>query len=259
MPLIAIVKKFKGKLVLCAVVLLMCGISYYVGIAPFSAKQSQSDVSSKAQITAALNKLNANVIPDEVRPSSVPGLWEVVAGTQVIYITADGKKAIDGAIVDLESMKNLTEEVVSAAKARLLATFTDDELQIYPVKGEVKRRIYVFTDPTCSYCQRFHSHLNELASAGIEVAYLGFPRAGARSEVADQLSNAFCAPDRAFAFEMLMKGEQLGTVRCLSPLNHHLAVAEQFGVSGTPAIFTAEGKQLGGYMEPSDLVKTLGL
>lgn len=221
---------------------------------------AESDrVAVSSRIRAALQEVDSRVVPDEIRPSAIMGLWEVVTGTQVVYVTADAKHAIDGAVIDLVTSENLTEVTVMAARGELLTSLSDADLMIYPAVGKAQKRIYVFTDYTCPYCQKFHGQLADIASAGIEVVYLAFPRSGPGSLVADQLSNAFCSSDRVASFDTLMAGGTVGSSRCLSPVDYHHALGERLGVSGTPAIFADDGRQLGGFLPTEELKNALGL
>jgi len=42
--------------------------------------------------------------PDELHASPIPGMWEVVRGTDIAYVTSDGKYAISGDLYDLAKM-----------------------------------------------------------------------------------------------------------------------------------------------------------
>jgi hypothetical protein len=73
------------------------------------------------RLRAALAERLPNVTPDRIAPSPVPGLYELVVGTQVVYITPDARLALQGRLLDLEQGTDLTEPVVSAARLELLA------------------------------------------------------------------------------------------------------------------------------------------
>jgi len=46
---------------------------------------------------------------DAVRPSPMPGLWEVIIGNEVRYTDPTGSFLIEGELIDLKGKKNLTE------------------------------------------------------------------------------------------------------------------------------------------------------
>ena len=71
---------------------------------------------------------------------------------------------------------------------------------IYLENGQDTRHtVYVFTDITCGYCQRFHRDVAELNSNGVAVRYLAFPRAGIDAEsFKDMESGLVCRADLKF-------------------------------------------------------------
>ena len=47
---------------------------------------------------------------DEVRPTPIPGLWEVRIGTEIRYTDATGQYLIEGEMLDLKNRRNLTQD-----------------------------------------------------------------------------------------------------------------------------------------------------
>ena len=47
--------------------------------------------------------------PDAVNPTAIPGLYEVLIGGQVLYLSEDGRFALQGDLLDLSTHDNLTE------------------------------------------------------------------------------------------------------------------------------------------------------
>ena len=66
---------------------------------------SEADKAVRAALAAKLPILTI----DEVNTTPVNGLYEVVYGTNLIYVTSDGRFLMRGDIVDLESRELLTE------------------------------------------------------------------------------------------------------------------------------------------------------
>ena len=107
--------------------------------------------------------------------------------------------------------------------------------------------------------------LNEL---GITVRYLAYPRAGVytdqkRSKFTGsykKLKSVWCDKDRAAAMN---KAKATGFIKenlkCEAPIEAHLALGEQFGVRGTPAIVLSSGELVPGYMPADELAKKLGI
>ena len=70
-------------------------------------------------------------------------------------------------------MVNLSEKAKEGARAELVANIDKEKLITFSPEGEVKARIYVFTDVDCGYCRKLHNEMADYNAAGIEVNYLG--------------------------------------------------------------------------------------
>jgi len=46
---------------------------------------------------------------------------------------------------------------------------------------------------------------------------------------------------------------------CDNPVQQHYRMGVNFGVRGTPSIYTRDGRKLGGYVPPQQLAAALGL
>ena len=68
-----------------------------------------ADPIETAVITKAVNRLMPKAKPDSITQSSIPGLYEVIVGTQVLYVSKDGKYVLEGDLYDIDQQKNLTE------------------------------------------------------------------------------------------------------------------------------------------------------
>lgn len=95
---------------------------------------------------------------DSVSKSPVNGIYEVVVGRKVFYVTDDGKYMFFGNLIDAPNKKSLTEE-----RTRELSKIDPKqlplELAIKEVNGNGKRVLYVFSDPECPYCQMFEKQV----------------------------------------------------------------------------------------------------
>jgi thiol:disulfide interchange protein DsbC len=120
-----------------------------------------------------------------------------------------------------------------------------------------KHTITVFTDIECGYCRKLHQDLPELNRQGITVEYLAFPRMGPASQDFVDMISVWCAVDKRAALTAAKGGQAVKPKNCTSPVAMQYALGQQVGVSGTPAIFAADGSQLGGYLTPAQLAKAL--
>lgn len=217
-----------------------------------SAKASGND----AAVRAGLNKLAPGVKITSIKASPLPGLTEVVIDGQVLYVSNDGKYLVQGAIIDTASRRNLTE-VSESAERRLLLAGVPAAQRISFAPADPKYRVTVFTDIDCGYCRKMHTQIDEYNRLGIAVDYLFFPRTGPGSESFQKAINVWCAPDRKLAMTSAKNGKTLPDKACANFVAQDYALGRKAGVDGTPAVYAANGMQLGGYLSPQDLLKAL--
>ncbi|NBW89233.1 MAG: DsbC family protein, partial [Gammaproteobacteria bacterium] len=112
-------------------------------------------------------------------------MWEFSDGSEVLYLSADGKFAIAGDLYDLASKDNLSEARRRETRLALLAGVPETQMVIFGPK-EAKHTVTVFTDVDCTYCRKLHSEIAKYNDLGIRVRYLFYPRSGPDSESWDK-------------------------------------------------------------------------
>ncbi len=196
-------------------------------------------------------------VPDSIEKSPVNGLYEVVYGTQVIYVTEDGKHIFQGVLMDLEDgKKDLTALAQNKARKKYLTEVLDQEPIIFGPK-KAKYTITVFTDIDCGYCRKMHAEMKKYNDLGIRVRYLSFPRGGIGSKSYDDAVNVWCAADRQKAMTKAKQGQEIPTKKCDNPVKAEFELGQQLGVQGTPSIFLESGQNLPGYLPSEKLVQVL--
>jgi thiol:disulfide interchange protein DsbC len=194
---------------------------------------------------------------DAIRQAEIPGLYEVTIGQRLYYVSQDGRYLIDGHLIDLQSHKDLTEAKLAKARLSELEKVGEEQMIVFsPDKPNAS--VTVFTDIDCGYCRRFHSQINEYLNRGIKVRYLFFPRAGKDSESYHKAVAVWCAKDKNEALTLAKQGKAIEMRACDHPVDRHMALAEEFGVQGTPTIITDRGEVLPGYVPPEQLAAYLG-
>ena len=212
-------------------------------------------------IRASLARVLPDVSVDSIHPSPVPGLYEVLVGTQLMYLTDDGRYFFDGRIVDLKTREDLTEPRLSGARKMAVDGVGESEMVIFEPKGhKAEHTITVFTDIDCGYCRKLHSQIDEYGDEGIRVRYLFYPRAGRKSKSYDEAVSVWCAGDaeaRRNALTAAKKGKPVKSQKCDNPVEEHMSVGADLGLRGTPAIVTEDGELIPGYVEPKRLAAML--
>jgi thiol:disulfide interchange protein DsbC len=196
--------------------------------------------------------------PEELHASPIPGMWELVHGTDVAYVTSDGKYAISGDLYDLAKNDNLTEVRRRDIRRKLLAGVPESDMVIFSPK-DPKYTVTVFTDVDCAYCRKLHSQIAEYNRLGVRVRYLFYPRSGPNTDSWTKAEQVWCATNRNEALTRAKQGEELKSPKSCgtSPVARDYEMGQQFDIRGTPAIVMNNGEMLGGYLSPMQLVQHL--
>ena len=212
-----------------------------------------------AQIRQGLEKRFSDLKITDIKPSPVPGLYEVSFGTHVAFVSADGKYMLMGDLIDVENRKNLTADRRTALILKAIDAMGEKNMIVFAPKQAVKRTLTVFSDVDCPYCARLHHEIPALTGAGVKVRYLLFPRAGVGSESYKRSVAVWCAKDRGAAVGAAMSGGKLDMKTCPNPVEAHLKLGADVGVEGTPTLVLEDGHILPGYLPAPQLLAAMGL
>jgi len=192
----------------------------------------------------------------EISETPVPGLYEVVIGQKIVYVTEDGRYLLQGTLIDLQQQENLTAPRLKKIKADVVAGLDEDKMVIFGPR-DAKHTITVFTDIDCGYCRKLHSEIDKYNEKDIRVRYLFYPRAGVGSSSYDKAVSVWCADDRKQAMTLAKSGKPIEGRDCDNPVRDDLKLGEQMGVSGTPAILLNDGEMIPGYVPADRLIGIL--
>lgn len=218
--------------------------------APVATSVKQPDFS---RLQAALNGAK----PDSVALTAVPGLYEVVLGGQVLYLSEDGRFAIQGDMVDLGSRVNLTENRRGELRGKAIEAVGESNMVVFAPEGPVKHTVTVFTDIDCGYCRKMHSQIADYNKEGIKIRYLWFPREGIGSESYSKAVAVWCADNRQDALTRAKRGENIEQKTCDNPVQAQYELGQKLGVRGTPSLILEDGEMLPGYVPPTQLAELL--
>jgi thiol:disulfide interchange protein DsbC len=219
---------------------------------------STSPAAKAPDARAAIAKKLDGLKVEDVRISPVTGVYEITRGSDVSYVSSDGRYAIVGDMIDLDSDANLSENRRRGIRQRMLETVPESEMVVFSPK-DPKYTITVFTDIDCGYCRKLHSQIAEYNRLGIRVRYLFFPRTGPNTESWHKAEAVWCASNRNDALTKAKKGENIDSKDCGA--NNIVArdyeLGQKLSVEGTPAIFLSTGEMLPGYAPPGQLANYL--
>lgn len=189
-----------------------------------------------------------------INDTPMAGLYEVhIAGDAILYTDAQGDYLIQGALLDTQSKRNLTEERMKKLNA---IGFDDlplkDAFVIQEGKGE--RQLAVFSDPNCPFCVRLEHELAQLKNIKIHLFLL--PILGQSS--AEKAQNVWCAKNRTQTWKNLMlKQKEPAAAQCdIAALQRNMQFARQHNITGTPTIIFANGVRHSGMLQ-ADALETM--
>jgi len=216
-----------------------------------------------AKYTAALQKITSpNVKVKTVNETPMKGVMEILVdsgrGSEIYYISDDGKFLINGTIFDIENKADLTEKRKSGMRIEMLEQFSDSgTIDFLP--EDMKHHVTVFTDIDCGYCRKMHAEMEQYNELGIGISYLFFPRAGIKSGSYDKAVTVWCSKDQQEAMTQSKAGVSLDKKICDNPIEDHYTAGVSSGVNGTPAMVLDNGTMMPGYLPPAKLKERLDM
>jgi len=217
----------------------------------FSLAASAADV-DYSNVEARIRALAPGATSIAISETPVDGLLMVQVGGDIVYATADARYMVQGRLVDMETMEDLTEGAKSEVRRELLAT-ADAGSQITFAPSEPVYDLTVFTDIDCGYCRKLHNQIDEYNQQGIAIHYMAFPRAGIGSHSYDKAVSVWCAGDPRSALTKAKQGAEPDPAQCDNPIDEQYQLGRELGVTGTPSLLTAQGEMIPGYVPPEQL------
>lgn len=213
------------------------------------------------KLTGTLMKSMPGLKVDSLRPTPVPGLYELVTGSDVAYVTSDGVHMIQGMLYNVPERKNLTEQTLAQSRVKALQSIEPASLLVFPAAGKPKHTITVFTDPSCPFCIRLHSEIPKLNELGVTVKYALYARNGNNTLTGRQLSEVLCSADPKAElgkfFGAPMRDAKGAKCPGAEGLERIARVAPQVGLKGTPHIVSDNGMAFSGYQPAAELLRNL--
>jgi len=219
-----------------------------------------SNASASDAVTVKLQQILQQRFPtiriEAVQPSPVPGLYQVIAGQQVVYTDASGDHMIVGRMMDTQTKRDMSAD---ALDDYYIVNFKDLPLNeaIKIVKGNGQRKIALFADPDCPYCRQLEQNMRSMTN--LTVYLFLFPLEQVHPHAMADSKAIWCSPDRASAWEnwMLDRTPIPGGGSCADdPIQKIHALADSLHIHATPTFFLESGKRIGGVI-PADQLQRL--
>lgn len=204
------------------------------------------------QVRERLSALVTGETEISVAESPLPGILQVRLGSDIVYMTDDGRYLLQGRVLDLDTRQDITDQAKSKIRRELVDGIDYDKLIPYG-PDDAEYEIIVFTDVDCGYCRRLHQQVQEYNDAGIRINYAAFPRAGIGSETFRKMTSVWCSDDQQAAMDLAKGGGTPEPAKCEAPIAEQYQLGQSIGVTGTPALVTPGGDLIPGYVPPNDL------
>lgn len=212
---------------------------------------------------AAIRKALAERIPqlpkiDEVRPSPIPGLFEVrFGGTEILYSDAKGEFVLQGALIETKTLTNLTEARLDKLTAVDFADLPFKDAFVIK-QGSGARKLAVFVDPNCGYCKRFERDLAAVKDVTVYTFLLPIlgPDSTAKSK------DIWCAKEqagkvwRSWMIDGATPPRSMGSCDSAA-LDRNVEFARKYRINGTPALFFEDGTRRPGAIPGAEVEKLL--
>ncbi|EFK96358.1 Protein disulfide-isomerase [sediment metagenome] len=197
----------------------------------------------------------------EIRPIPLKGLWEIAVeskGQKVItYVDFSKKYLISGALVDIKTKANLTQErfneINKISKMDVSQIPLDDAI----IMGEkdAKLRVIVFTDPDCPYCEKLHQEIKKVIEKRKDIAFVIKMYTLPYHEGADVKAKAIICEKSLALLDDAFAKKQLPAPKCdTKAIEENIKLAEKLGIRGTPTLILPSGNIVPGYKDAESLI-----
>lgn len=197
----------------------------------FAANESQQRIQEvKTDLKASFPQLAFN----QIAPTPVKGVYEVISGENVIYYAPDSDILFFGELWTKEE-KNLTQETKDRLVREKLARLPLDRA----VKiGNGPKVVIEVTDPDCGYCRKGSDFLDTVEDQVTRYIFF-FPLEQVHPDAAAKCEYILSARDQVRAYKEVMSGKYdkkpLPAFTDKGRLAIHKEVSNELGLRGTPA------------------------
>ncbi len=212
--------------------------------APALTAAQQADMQ---RMLAKLRELQPGTQFDAVAPApNMPGLYEVAMGRNIVYVEPSGRYWLMGHIMDMRTMRDLTEDRMAELDKVDFARLPPD-LAIKFVRGKPLKTVAIFADPNCGYCKQLEREVALLKDTQV----LLYPVPILGQDSAGKIAAIWCSSDRASAWsnwmtKATMPAQPSAACAAQVPIGRLMDLAKALHVDGTPTLVAADGRKRSG-------------
>jgi thiol:disulfide interchange protein DsbC len=231
------------------------------------AQPSYREIPGSAPVNVKTNISNTlkNTKFTRIDTSVIPGLYEIVAGSNVIYSNESGEYLVFGHVFDVKNQKDLTQPVKNGLPGNNVKTSSVrlkwNEL---PLDAAVEygnkngKKIAVFSDPECPYCKKLHATLRGMKN--IHVFEIMYPLQSIHPQSMKKAKAILCSKNPEKMLDVTFSGGVVALPKtgCTSDkLTKAIEYGKRVGIQGTPVMVNEEGKILVGAQAPEKILAWL--
>lgn len=212
-------------------------------------------LADEASVKKAMETFVGSPAVESVTKLPFGGLYEVLFKSgELVYTDEKASFLMDGRVIDTATRRDVT-----AARMAQLSAIDFGSLPlaqaIKQVKGDGSRVLVTFEDPNCTYCKRLGKEIAQMDNLTL-YTFL-FPILSADST--EKSRNIWCAKDRAKAWnDWILDAKKPAAAKCDSAVvDRNVELGRKLRINGTPTIFLADGRRLGGYLPAAELEQVL--
>jgi thiol:disulfide interchange protein DsbC len=204
---------------------------------------------SETEVRQTLAKTFPGMKVGEIRSPDIPGLYEVEAGSNIIYFYPEKGLLVFGEIWTKDGRNVTAEKRAKLAAARLKDVPLDKAVKI----GNGRNKVIEFTDPDCPYCRKAAAFFKGRDDVTLYVFFFPLP---IHKEAQAHARYVLCAADKGKALEEVMSGQLDGRETACPDkkadalLREHMDLGTELGVRATPA-FWINGQYVAGANIPA--------
>lgn len=191
----------------------------------------------------------------EVRMSPVKGLWEVelAQGDKLflVYVDFSKKYLVEGRYTALDQLgeskplKKIDSKKIPLENAVVLGN------------PKAEKKVIVFDDPECPYCAKLHEEIKKITAKRNDLAFYIKLYPLAIHPTAYEKSKSIVCQRSAKLLDDAFAGKKLPKAECeTQEVDNNIKLAEELGITGTPAMVLPDGRLLPGYV-PSEVLLNL--
>ena len=195
--------------------------------------------------------------------SDVPGLYLVDATGKngkrgMLYMDFSKSYVIAGNFINIADKTNVTKREMTRLRRVDLTTIPLTDSLVIGDPGAAKK-VILFTDPQCPYCEKLHPELQKVVDADPGVVFFikMMPLVSIHPDSLRIAKSVLCEGSVKL-LEASFAGKKIPDPTCESDaVERTLKIAQEIGIGSTPTLLFPDGRIISGYRPAEEIIKLL--